>query len=512
MAQQDSCHWLHPTLKQELRILVLVPSKRALVLVKDVRSFGCLPRQSKRNLNPASKQTVSPPFVSFPEQVPITNPRLRAWMGLRQGEEATHDVQVSLTRDPLTLQKVYCVSQVRSRVLGGHTVVVACEGVWGMRGGVGKPWPHTPKPQPQINISATVAAQREVQPRWPLPQRLACQYPLNPATLTLKNPTADRHLHHGRGGARGAALLALASHPVKPGNPNSPNPQLQIDISATVAAQREVQAANARLAEEKLRTDALVQRQYNLITCLGRVSDIQRAHSSPNASTHELINAVRRKLTSSAAAKGAGAGGGAADEDDIELLEVLGVGSVSAGQGLNGAGWVFQNCGRGGRRGRAAARRTRATLSCWRCWAWGRSVLAWGKVDTYGRSLVKGPAAGGSAAVEDDFELLEMLGVGSVSGWDGVGECYSTPVSLTSAPVSPLPLSRPRPCLAPAPVLPPPLPRPGPCLAPAPASPPALSRPRPCLASYLCPAVASVFCMAPACPVAPACSSPQPAL
>jgi hypothetical protein len=33
-------------------------------------------------------------------------------MGLREGEEAFHDLQMSLTRDPVTLQQVYTVAHI----------------------------------------------------------------------------------------------------------------------------------------------------------------------------------------------------------------------------------------------------------------------------------------------------------------------------------------------------------------------------------------------------------------
>ena len=45
-------------------------------------------------------------------QVEVLHPLLRALMGLREDEEAHHDMQLSLTRDPVTLQQVYTVAEI----------------------------------------------------------------------------------------------------------------------------------------------------------------------------------------------------------------------------------------------------------------------------------------------------------------------------------------------------------------------------------------------------------------
>ncbi len=48
----------------------------------------------------------------------VTNKSLRFWMGLKQGEEAHHDIQVSLSQDPITLQRVFTISQVSEMEAG----------------------------------------------------------------------------------------------------------------------------------------------------------------------------------------------------------------------------------------------------------------------------------------------------------------------------------------------------------------------------------------------------------
>ena len=49
---------------------------------------------------------------TFRTQIEVVHPTLRSLMGLREGEEAFHDLQMSLTRDPVTLQQVYTVAQI----------------------------------------------------------------------------------------------------------------------------------------------------------------------------------------------------------------------------------------------------------------------------------------------------------------------------------------------------------------------------------------------------------------
>jgi hypothetical protein len=54
---------------------------------------------------------------TFRSRVEIIHPVLRAWMDLKPGEEAFHKAQASLSRDPITLQRVYIISQVREQIL-----------------------------------------------------------------------------------------------------------------------------------------------------------------------------------------------------------------------------------------------------------------------------------------------------------------------------------------------------------------------------------------------------------
>ena len=50
---------------------------------------------------------------TFRRRMEIVNPKLRALMGLSDpDEEAHHDVEVSLSRDPITLELCYTIAQV----------------------------------------------------------------------------------------------------------------------------------------------------------------------------------------------------------------------------------------------------------------------------------------------------------------------------------------------------------------------------------------------------------------
>ena len=49
---------------------------------------------------------------TFRRRIEITHPTLRLCMGLKRGEEMHHDVQASQSRDPVTLEKVFTISQV----------------------------------------------------------------------------------------------------------------------------------------------------------------------------------------------------------------------------------------------------------------------------------------------------------------------------------------------------------------------------------------------------------------
>ena len=97
----------------------------------------------------------------------------------------------------------------------------------------------------------------------------------------------------------------------------------QIDVTAAVLAKREVQKAHADLAEEKIRAEALVHRQFELIECLGWVSELGRS-SAGDQRASTLIDKVRRQMVADH--------GGASlsmDSEKIEITEMLGHGSVS---------------------------------------------------------------------------------------------------------------------------------------------------------------------------------------
>lgn len=149
----------------------------------------------------------------FRTQIEVTHPTLRQMMGLEEGEEAFHDVQVSFTQDPVTLQKIYVIAQ--------------------------------------------------------------------------------------------------------------------IDVTSAVLAKREVQVAYAKLEKEKIRSQALIRRQYELIECLGWVSEVGSSAGTQKAS--ELIASVRRQISESLSTD---------DDGKIELNSLLGEGSVSDSHCLIGEGII----------------------------------------------------------------------------------------------------------------------------------------------------------------------------
>ena len=94
-----------------------------------------------------------------------------------------------------------------------------------------------------------------------------------------------------------------------------------------VVAKQEAQAAWSQLQEEKLRTDALLQRQHELIACLSLVAEAERAAGGNSASV-DMLQEVGRcvaEAKSDATGRVGGAGGGATAH--IELLELLGEGT-----------------------------------------------------------------------------------------------------------------------------------------------------------------------------------------
>ncbi|GAX80144.1 hypothetical protein CEUSTIGMA_g7582.t1 [Chlamydomonas eustigma] len=145
----------------------------------------------------------------YRSQVSITDNKLRVLMGLKAGEEAHHDVQVSQSQDPVTLQRVLTISQV--------------------------------------------------------------------------------------------------------------------DVTPTVLAQRQLQQAHAELAEEKVRTEALMCRQRELIECIGWVSQVGRS-AAGDARSAELIDRVWQQMIQDGG-RDHSVSCGAPELDDIELMELMGEGS-----------------------------------------------------------------------------------------------------------------------------------------------------------------------------------------
>ena len=109
-------------------------------------------------------------------QVEVAHPLLRALMGLREGEEAHHDMQLSLTRDPVTLQQVYTVAEidVTAAVLAKRQVHLAHAqlaqeqvrtiGYLFMPTGMDM-WikmNHLPTPHPQVRTEALLHRQHEL--------------------------------------------------------------------------------------------------------------------------------------------------------------------------------------------------------------------------------------------------------------------------------------------------------------------------------------------------------------
>ncbi len=82
-----------------------------------------------------------------------------------------------------------------------------------------------------------------------------------------------------------------------------------------------MQSAHALLEEEKVRSDALLKRQHELIACLGWVSELGRS-TAKTATEATLLLSVQQQLMTMGTGQAAGG-------EQIELLELLGSGSVS---------------------------------------------------------------------------------------------------------------------------------------------------------------------------------------
>jgi hypothetical protein len=75
------------------------------------------------------------------------------------------------------------------------------------------------------------------------------------------------------------------------------------------------------LAAEKARIDSLLERQSELIACLGKVTEIGK--QSSNAAAAALIDSVRRKIAELGSEEHLSTG-----QDIIEIMELIGEGSV----------------------------------------------------------------------------------------------------------------------------------------------------------------------------------------
>ncbi|GAX78317.1 hypothetical protein CEUSTIGMA_g5759.t1 [Chlamydomonas eustigma] len=104
----------------------------------------------------------------------------------------------------------------------------------------------------------------------------------------------------------------------------------QIDVTAAVLAQKQVQRANGLLVMEKQRSLAVVQRQYELIECIGWLSEVGLS-AAGDRRVSDLIDTVRKQLleesTSSQGGDAEGAGLGPGGEG-IRLMEMIGSGTT----------------------------------------------------------------------------------------------------------------------------------------------------------------------------------------
>lgn len=98
----------------------------------------------------------------------------------------------------------------------------------------------------------------------------------------------------------------------------------QVDVTAEVLAQRELQKAHKALEADRRRLDLLLERQYELIECVSRVDDISNNPANSQAA-HELVQGVMRQLARTPS------GNCAQESDGIKILHLLGEGSVSEG-------------------------------------------------------------------------------------------------------------------------------------------------------------------------------------
>ena len=97
---------------------------------------------------------------------------------------------------------------------------------------------------------------------------------------------------------------------------------MQVDVTDTVIAQQQLQAAHAELAKEKAHMHELLVRQFNLIECLGKVTSVRESVGNNTAAAALLQNVLNQMVTSSSQVALD------ASQEDIKLLEPIGQGSV----------------------------------------------------------------------------------------------------------------------------------------------------------------------------------------
>ncbi len=112
-----------------------------------------------------------------------------------------------------------------------------------------------------------------------------------------------------------------------------------MDVTPTVTAEKQLQQAHEQLALEKIRTDALLKRQHELIDVLGKVSNAGKDMASDSAAGR-MLEAVKRSMIHEGRLGSLGRGGAGVGADGkevrelIEMLELIGEGSVSASSGI----------------------------------------------------------------------------------------------------------------------------------------------------------------------------------
>ena len=92
-------------------------------------------------------------------------------------------------------------------------------------------------------------------------------------------------------------------------------------------AQRQLQQALHELAEDRERMAHLVQRQHDLIACLGKRNAMEKAIGGEGGGAAEALSNLKRQICSSSDAMMGNPG----FDEDMHMMELLGAGSVSRG-------------------------------------------------------------------------------------------------------------------------------------------------------------------------------------